>query len=80
MASGVPVIVSPVGMNADVLAKGESGYGAVSADDWYDALNELYNCRDRQKELGNNGRAVIEEFYNADTVAKQLAGIFRSLL
>ena len=80
MASGVPVIVSPVGMNADVLAKGKLGYGAVSVDDWYDALQDLYDSRDRQAELGDNGRAVIEEFYNADAVAEQLAGIFRSLL
>src|SRR5262249_47540144 len=54
MASGLPVIASPVGMNADVLAKGEVGFSAISVDDWYNALHMLYMDSDAVARLGNN--------------------------
>jgi len=33
MACGIPVVVSPVGMNENVLAMGEIGMGATTIDD-----------------------------------------------
>lgn len=80
MAAGVPVIVSPVGMNRDVLAKGRIGFSANSNDQWYQTLELLYKDCSLQIELGREGRSVIEQFYDADKIAEQLAGIFKSLM
>ncbi|MBN2063573.1 MAG: glycosyltransferase family 4 protein [Sedimentisphaerales bacterium] len=80
LAVGVPAIVSPVGMNIDVLARGEVGYGAESSRQWYDILTELYNDRDRCVELGRNGRDVVARYYSAEKVACELAGIIRELV
>ncbi|MHC4545222.1 MAG: glycosyltransferase family 4 protein [Planctomycetota bacterium] len=80
MAVGLPVIVSPVGMNRDVLQKADIGFEADSHDQWYDALTTLYNDRSLQLKLGLEGRKVVEQFYNADTIARDLADIFKSLL
>ncbi len=79
MAVGLPVIVSPVGMNRDVLEKGDIGFSASSPDQWYDALVSLYENRTLGVELGLEGRKVVEQFYNADIIARELADIFKSL-
>ena len=79
MAVGLPVIVSPVGMNVDVLAKGQVGFSAQSQDQWYQALETLYKDHQLQRQLGNNGRAVIEQFYDADKIAVNLADIYKAI-
>ncbi len=79
MAVGLPVIVSPVGMNREVLDKGDVGLAASSPDQWYDALVSLYKDQSLQVKSGLAGRKVVEQFYNADIVACDLADIFKSL-
>ncbi|MHC4740199.1 MAG: glycosyltransferase family 4 protein [Planctomycetota bacterium] len=80
MAAGLPVIASPVGMNREVLQKGDIGFAADSPDEWYEALTALYEDRSLQVKLGLAGREVVEQFYNADMIARELADIFKSLL
>jgi glycosyltransferase involved in cell wall biosynthesis len=79
MSVGLPVIVSPVGMNRDILSKANVGFAATSADQWYESLQALYNNQDLQFELGNNGRRVVENDFSATAIATQLATIFRIL-
>jgi glycosyltransferase involved in cell wall biosynthesis len=79
MAVGLPVVVSPVGMNRELLAKAEVGFAASTPDEWYEALERLYDDRPLQVKLGQAGRQVVERFYNADTVASELARIIKSL-
>jgi glycosyltransferase involved in cell wall biosynthesis len=80
MAVGLPVIVSPVGMNRDVMEKGDVGLAASSPEQWYEALVSLYEDRTLGVKLGSEGRKVVEHFYNADIVAGDLADIFKSLV
>lgn len=80
MGVGLPVIVSPVGMNRDVLEKGDIGFAASSPEQWYEALVSLYNEKSLGVELGLAGRRVVERFYNADIIAGELADIFKSLV
>jgi glycosyltransferase involved in cell wall biosynthesis len=79
MAVGLPVVVSPVGMNREVLAKGQSGFAATTPDEWYEAFEALYKDRDLQIKLGNEGRRIIEEHFSATKVADSLAGIFKEI-
>lgn len=79
MGVGLPVIVSPVGMNRDVLEKADIGFAASSPEQWYEALVSLYNEKSLGVELGLAGRKVVEQFYNADIIARDLADIFKSL-
>ncbi len=80
MAAGVPVIVSPVGMNKEVLAKGEVGFAATSPDQWRETFETLYKNREMQIKYGNNARTIIEKHFSSETVARELAGIFKSLV
>jgi len=79
MAAGLPVVVSPVGLNREVLHWQEVGFAATSANDWYDALVALFNNRDLATRLGATGREVVEEHYSVATNAPLLAKIFQEV-
>jgi glycosyltransferase involved in cell wall biosynthesis len=80
MACGKPVIVSPVGMNAEVLSAAEVGYGAKKDGDWIDALEAIFYNPEHGSELGRNGRLLIERRFSLDVINSQLANLFRQLI
>ena len=73
LACGVPAVVSPVGMNLEVLAGAEIGRGARTTDEWTAALLELVDDAAARARLGAAGRALVEERYSWNTVAPALA-------
>jgi glycosyltransferase involved in cell wall biosynthesis len=79
MAVGLPVIVSPVGVNAEILARGELGIAARSNGDWYEALKRLYEAQETGAQMGSTGRRVVEEHYSVRTNIVKLADIFREV-
>jgi glycosyltransferase involved in cell wall biosynthesis len=80
MAVGVPVIVSPVGMNRDVLALGSVGLSATNPAEWLEAFERLYADREAARTMGKAGRAVVEQSFSRTAVTALLADVFRSLV
>ncbi|MEI8121287.1 MAG: glycosyltransferase family 4 protein [bacterium] len=79
MSAAIPVVVSPVGMNIEVLGHGLAGYPAVSDDDWFDALNTIFQDRQLAIEMGKTGRGIIIEKYSRRLVSEIIANVFHSL-
>ena len=73
MASGVPVVASPVGMNAEVLGLGEIGFGVSTRDEWIEALDVLLGERERARAMGMRGRDVTVRYFSVDALAPRLA-------
>lgn len=73
MACGLPVVVSPVGMNANVLEMGSIGYGAVGAADWEDALIALVDSEEERLAMGQTAREVTTQYFSIEIVAELLA-------
>jgi glycosyltransferase involved in cell wall biosynthesis len=73
MAAGVPVVVSPVGMNAEVLRLGELGIGAVRADDWMESLSLLLAEPDVAVRMGTRGREIAVANFSLRALAPRLA-------
>lgn len=73
MACALPVVVSPVGMNAEVLKKGEVGFGARTNFDWIESLNALLESAELRTKMGATGRKVVVENYSVEVLAPQLA-------
>lgn len=80
MSCGVPVVVSPVGMNADVLAMGNVGYKAERNDDWVDALIYLLQNKNQAKEMGDTGRAIVLSKFDVPVIAEEIANVFKQLV
>ena len=75
MAVGIPVVVSPVGMNAEVLAQGACGLAAKTTDDWVDAISSLLTDSALGDQMGRTGRQIIEAHYARSVVGPRLARI-----
>jgi len=79
MSVGLPVIVSPVGVNAEILGYDAVGFAATSSNDWFTALERLFTEAHLGPGMGRRGRLVVEEHYSVKANAPKLAAIFREL-
>ena len=79
MASGVPAVASPVGMNADVIRDGENGFSPGTVGGWISALQLLAGDPALRARIGAAGRATVEEGYTLSVTAPRLAGILRAV-
>ena len=79
MACGVPVIVSPVGMNKEILDLGEVGIAASMESEWMMALDHLRSLGDRGRSYGLRGRAIVEKWFSRHLIAQRLAEILREM-
>jgi glycosyltransferase involved in cell wall biosynthesis len=79
MACGVPVAVSPIGMNRDVLAIGDLGRAAEAPGDWRDLLEWFYEHREAARQIGARGRAAALEHFDVPVVGRRLARIFHAI-
>ena len=77
MATSIPVVVSDVGMNSEILAKSDVGFGIKSIEEWPDALKALWEDQSLREKMGANGRALIEKEYSVTVIADQLSSIFK---
>ncbi len=80
MSCSLPVIVSPVGMNAEVLELGTLGLPAITDDDWCQALEFFYGHEQLRYEYGCNGRMVVEQFFSRKVISEKIIQIFRQLV
>lgn len=80
MACGVPVVVSPVGMNAQVLSLGAVGLGASNQNEWIAALVGLLRDKKERVNMGINGRSIVEERFSIQVVAPCLGACLRDLV
>ena len=79
MAVAIPVIVSPVGMNREVLDLGDCGLAAQRPDDWYEALKALHDDETRRRAMGATGRRIATTHFATEVVVGRYAELFREL-
>lgn len=73
MACAVPMVVSPVGMNQDVLRLGNCGLAADSLADWVDGLDLFLSNPSHVAKLGQTGRGIVLKHFSLGSVAPRLA-------
>jgi len=64
MALGIPALVSPVGMNTEVVQDGYNGYICREPADWLQRLHQLLMDAAYRQRLGQAARATIEQRYS----------------
>jgi glycosyltransferase involved in cell wall biosynthesis len=80
MAVGLPVLLSPVGVNAEVVQNGQNGLLASSPDEWIHALQRLADSPVLRRDLGAAGRRTVEQRYSAAVSAEKFAEAVRHAL
>ncbi len=80
LACGVPVVASPIGVNASILAAADLGIAAVSASDWEDALSALLDDAALSRRLGEAGRQFAVRHYDVNPIADLVSDALRCAL
>jgi glycosyltransferase involved in cell wall biosynthesis len=76
MACGLPVVASPVGVNADIVEHGKNGFLASSTEDWVRFLTNLRNDKVLRTSMGSDGRKKVETDYCLQVTAPRLVELF----
>ena len=77
MATGRPVVISPVGVNVDIVSHGQNGFLAATTTDFVESLLRLANSADLRAEIGLAGRKTVEKHYSGVAVARRFANVVR---
>lgn len=77
MALGVPALVSPVGMNTEVVQHGHNGFVCATAAEWEASLRALLADAGLRQRLGQAARATIEARYSVTSNTANFLGLFR---
>ena len=78
MASGVPVVASPVGVNVRIVTDSGAGYLASSVCEWEDSLLALLGNDQRRYEAGKMGRKAVSETYSMRAQLPKLVQILKN--
>lgn len=78
MSKGIPVVVTPIGLNYDILNQSFVGFGANTSEQWILYLNRLINDKELRILAGHNGRILAEIKYDSNVIFNSLSSIFKS--
>lgn len=82
MSCAIPVVVTNVGMNAEILRTSEPcGFGINIEEpaNWKVYLDELYRHNQLRLEFGKNGRKIVETTYSLEVISKEWVKVLNSL-
>ncbi|BFT62029.1 hypothetical protein PMm318_A27880 [Pseudomonas moorei] len=80
MASGVPVVASPVGVNIEIVDGNQCGLLADSSAEWESSLQKLLGNADQRLHYGRAGRMAVETRYTLHVQVMILNKIFKSVV
>lgn len=78
MACGVPTVMSPVGVNKEIIEHGVNGYLAGTAEEWVKYLSELVDSRLLRQQFGNAGRDAVLKRYSVEANKERYLQVLKS--
>ena len=79
LATGVPVVCSPAGINREIVEDGVHGFWANTREEWIEKLEILINDHDLRQRMGMEGRKRVIEYYSLKANAHRMLKIFQQL-
>lgn len=80
MALEIPTIISPVGVNQEIIQHGKNGYLATSLHEWVDCISELIENREKRLSMGQEARKTVIERYSVEANKRKYLNYLKELL
>lgn len=80
MSVGAATVMSPVGVNTEIIQDGVNGFLAESPAEWVEKLSRLIEDAELRKRLGEAGRQTVEDKYSVHAWRDTYLNHFRSLV
>ena len=79
MAVGLPAIASPVGVQAQMVRPGETGFLAGETTEWIESIRKLATDATLRDEMGSAGRDMVHAIYSEQAVFELMLGSLERL-
>lgn len=79
MAMGIATLMSPVGVNSEIIQPGINGYLPNSEDEWVDTISALIEDYQLRTRIGAAGRRTVVEKYSSNAWKEQYLHHFNEL-
>ena len=76
LALGIPALVSPVGVNTQIVEHGVEGYHCATEEDWYQSLEELLADSAKRARMGEAGRKKVVDHYSVQSNTDNFLSLF----
>lgn len=80
MALEIPAVVSPVGVNTEIIQDGENGFLAATEEEWIKKLSLLIESPQLREKLGKAGRKTVVEKYSVEANKHKYLQVFEEVL
>ncbi|RLD61650.1 MAG: glycosyl transferase family 1 [Bacteroidetes bacterium] len=80
MALEIPTIMSPVGVNTQIINDGGNGFLAETNEQWLEKLSALIESNDLREKLGKAGRQTIIKNYSVDSQKIKYLNYFNEII
>jgi glycosyltransferase involved in cell wall biosynthesis len=80
MALEIPTIMSPVGVNTEIIQNGENGFLASSVEEWVDCISKLVESKELRLAMGKAARQTVVEKYSVQSQQENYLKAFREIL
>ena len=80
MALGIPTIMSPVGVNTEIISDGFNGFLADGDEDWVFKLESLIDSKELREKLGTESRRTVVSRYSVEAQKDVYLKCFNDLL
>lgn len=80
MALEIPTVMSPVGVNTEIIQDGQNGFLAKTEDEWIQKLSLLIESPELREKLGKAGRKTVVEKYSVEANKQKYLDAFNSVL
>jgi glycosyltransferase involved in cell wall biosynthesis len=77
MSMGAASVMSPVGVNTEIVSHGENGFLPRSDDEWLDVLLQLATDAALRTRIGDAGRGTVVERYSVARWEETLAALLK---
>lgn len=67
MALEIATIMSPVGVNTEIIENGVNGFLANSIEEWINVITQLIESKNLRKTIGENGRKTVIDHYSVES-------------
>jgi Glycosyltransferase len=80
LAVGVPFVMTPVGVCAEIGIHGSTHFNAETEKDWYDSLDKLLSDAELRRKIGENGRKYSLAHFTVSAQTEKLANTFHTVV
>lgn len=80
MALEIPTVMSPVGVNTEIISDGINGFLASTEEEWIEKLSLLVENPDLREKFGKMGRQTVVDKYSVESQKERYLEVFNKVL